>query len=144
MDSDSSDNESNFSGFESDDLPLADLIDSDDEFDDSDKENESVVEDENWTVNDRSDRSKKAFCGPEPGPRFDLDPDQTEWNFVEMFFPMMLVELLVEQTNLFARQKMEIKHDKSWRPVSVKEMMAWLGIRIYMSIVQVGRTCGKS
>ncbi|KAH3797952.1 piggyBac transposable element-derived protein 4-like [Dreissena polymorpha] len=137
MDSDSSDNESNFSGFESDDLPLADLIDSDDEFDDSDKENESVVEDENWTVNDRSDRSKKAFCGPEPGPRFDLDPDQTEWNFVEMFFPMMLVELLVEQTNLFARQKMEIKHDKSWRPVSVKEMMAWLGIRIYMSIVQL-------
>lgn len=140
MEDDSSDNESNFSGFESDDLPLADLIESDDENGDSDKENESVVEDENWTVNDRSDRAKKPFCGPEPGPRFDLDPDQSEWNFVEMFFPMMLVELLVEQTNLFARQKMETKHDKSWRPVSVKEMMAWLGIRIYMSIVQVGRT----
>ena len=57
-----------------------------------------------------------------------------------MFFPMFLIELLVEQTNLFASQKMEVKFDKAWRPVTVAEIKAWLGIRIYMSIVQVGRT----
>ncbi|KAH3871981.1 hypothetical protein DPMN_035196 [Dreissena polymorpha] len=91
METDSTDNESDYSGFESDDLPLADLVDSDEEFGDSDKENESVVEDKNKTVNDRSDHAKQLFSGPEPGPRFHLDPDQSEWNFVGIFFPMMLV-----------------------------------------------------
>ena len=61
---------------------------------------------------------------------------------MEMFFPMLLVELFVEQTNLFARQKREVKYEKSWRHVVVNEMKAWVVIMIYMSIVQVstGRT----
>ena len=93
-----SDNESDFSGFESDDLPLADLVDSDeelnDEQNDSDKENEPVRDDDKWTENDHSDHPNQAFRGPEPGPRFDIDPDQNEWDFMDMFFPMFLIELL--------------------------------------------------
>ncbi|XP_053392141.1 piggyBac transposable element-derived protein 3-like [Mercenaria mercenaria] len=52
----------------------------------------------------------------------------------------MLIELLVKQTNLYASQKQSRKSDPSWRQVTFVEMKAWLGIRVYMSIIQLPQT----
>ena len=134
---DYSDTDSDFSGFESDDLPIADLIS---ENETSDSESDSDISDDrqvNWSVNDRTPRAKLDFDGPEPGPTTDLGPDCNEWDFVELFFPVFLIELMVGQTNLFARQKQISKPDQFWRPVVFHELKAWIGIRVYMSIIQV-------
>ena len=67
-----------------------------------------------------------------------MDPDSNEWDFVELFFQDYLVDLIVTQTNLYAAQKQTVKADPNWRPVT-EEMRAWLGIRVYMSILYVSR-----
>ena len=90
-----------------------------------------------WRVNDRSDHAKQQFTGPQPGTNVILGPDATEFDFFELFFPAFLLQLIVRQTNLYARQKIAQKPDPTWREVSLPEMKAWLGIRVYMSIVQL-------
>ncbi|XP_045184371.2 piggyBac transposable element-derived protein 4-like [Mercenaria mercenaria] len=135
--------DSDFSEFESDDdVPLADLIRNFDDSSDSDGSG-SESEDQNndtWSVNDKTPRPKRPFIGPEPGPTTLLSPDDKEWDFVELFFPVMLIELLVKQTNLYASQKQSRKPDPSWRQVTFVEMKAWLGICVYMSIIQLPQT----
>lgn len=140
-----SDSESDYSDIysDSDDIPLSKLIKKSEKLDsesDSDSENESEIsvdQSSSWKVNDRTERSKDPFAGPQPGATVDLDPEQTEYDFFEMFFLMVLFELLVEQTNLYAKQKTSKKADKLWRPVTLDEMKAYLGIRVSMSILQV-------
>ena len=90
-----------------------------------------------WRVNDRSDHAKQQFTGPQPGTNVILGPDATEFDFFELFFPAFLLQLIVRQTNLYARQKIAQKPDPTWGEVSLLEMKAWLGIRVYMSIVQL-------
>lgn len=87
--------------------------------------------------NQRPDLPKRPFSGPAPGPTVDLDPDSTEWDFFELFFPMFLIEMIVSQTNLYARQRQRVKPDPTWREIVAEEMKAWLGIRVYMSILHV-------
>lgn len=94
-----------------------------------------------WTVNSRKNIPKTPFSGPNPGATIHLARDATELDFFELFFPPGLVEMLCRQTNLYARQRQITKPDPNWRPVFEEEMMAWLGIRVYMSILVVSSRC---
>lgn len=98
---------------------------------------EEICDQTRWKANDRSDLPKRPFTGPDPGPTIDLDPNASEFDFFELFFPVFLIELLCRQTNLYAEQKQRIKPDANWRPVEEQEMKAWLGIRVFMSILEV-------
>ena len=57
----------------------------------------------------------------------------------ELFLPSDLIELFVEQTNVYARQA----HSKNnlpktkWREVSKEEMLAFLGLNIAMGVVNL-------
>lgn len=129
----SSDSGSEFSGFDSDDLPS----DLDASILSSEESDEEVEVRDNWVQNDRRPRRKQPFSGPEPGPTIDLGPEAREVDFFMLFFPVNLLLSLVEQTNLFARQKQIQKPDPHWVDTTVEELKAWLGIRVYMSIMQV-------
>lgn len=121
------------------DISLGSDNESDEINSDSESENENVenVNSGKWKVNDRSNINKRAFSGPVPGPTVDLDPESSEFDFFELFFPLFLIEVLCRETNLYATQKQRIKPDPLWRPVTEIEMRAWLGIRVYMSILEV-------
>lgn len=111
----------------------------------TDPESDSDGEDgaerrQRWKVNDRSNLQKQPFGGPQPGSTVILGPDSNELDFFQLFFPQFLIELLVEQTNLYARQKIAQKPDPNWRNVTDREMMAWLGVRVYMSLIVVPQT----
>jgi hypothetical protein len=47
---------------------------------------------------------------------------------------------IVQETNAYAQRKILEKPDPSWSPVALDEMKAFLGIRMYMSIVQLPQT----
>lgn len=95
---------------------------------------------QNWRVNDRTAIPKVAFTGPQPGATIILGPDENELSFFELFFSDDLVDHLVGQTNLYARQKIAVKADKNWREVTSRDMKAYLGIRVYMSILRLPQT----
>ena len=61
------------------------------------------------------------------------------WLF-KLIFPDELYEHLVQETNLYAQQKIAVKPDHRWIPVEKDEMKAFLGLRIYMSIVNLPET----
>ena len=108
----------------------------------SDSENENVPAEANgggerWIKNDRTDIPARDFTGPEPGPTSVMDPEANEWDFVELLFSDHLLDLIVTQTNLYATQKIAVKPDPNWQPVTKEEIRAWLGIRVYMSILYV-------
>lgn len=108
----------------------------------SDRESDEFSENEMeipqfWSVNDRTPILKRAFRGPEPGATSIMDPDANELDFFHLFFPKHLVEAVVRQTNLYARQKIAVKPDPNWVEVTERELLAWFGIRVYMSILQL-------
>ncbi|MCG8074811.1 MAG: hypothetical protein JAY75_01030 [Candidatus Thiodiazotropha taylori] len=156
MESDVSDGE--FSGFGSDaagsDIEIddyssvstvhtADLSDFDDDLSDGESngsDDDANAQQARWQVNDRSDVGKSPFGGPQPGPTIILGPEDNELDFFNLFFPRFLLELIVAQTNLYARQKNAQRPDPNWREVSMREMLAWLGMRVYMSILQLPQT----
>ena len=62
------------------------------------------------------------------------------WDFFLLFFPAFLFELIVNQTNLYARQRQQTRPDPRWTPVTEEEMKAWLGMRVAMSILYLPQT----
>ena len=75
-----------------------------------------------------------------PGPTNILDENQTELHFFELLFTDKVYEILVRETNLYAQQKVAVKPDPKWRDVEKDEMKAYLGIRVYMSVVKLPET----
>ena len=61
-------------------------------------------------------------------------------DFFLLFFPAFLFEIMVNQTNLYARQTQQIRPDSRWTPVTVEEMKAWLGLQVAMSILYMPQT----
>lgn len=142
-DSDSSEDE--------DDLPLSRFIDRhrDDGSDHDSHESPSDSEDDEplsvliqnqWVSGSGlHKRTKQDFTGPVPGAVKLFDASATELDFFAEFFPVELLNLIVDQTNLYAQQKIAIKPNASWYGVTIQEMKAWLGIRLYMSVVELPR-----
>lgn len=134
--------ESDFSGYSSDEVDSDRAQSSGNDDSDrsgSESENEGGPA-ERWVVNDRTARPKSQFFGPVPGANAVLGPDENELDFFLLFFPAFLFELLVNQTNLYARQRQQTRPDAKWSPVTEEEIKAWLGMRVAMSILQLPQT----
>lgn len=133
----SDDSEGSLSGFSESDIQSDRALSSGDE---TDSDADNANNQERWVVNDRSAQQKSAFSGPAPGPNAVLGPDENELDFFHVFFPDFLLEILITQTNLYARQKQQTHPDPSWIPVTRDEMKAWLGMRVAMSILHLPQT----
>jgi hypothetical protein len=103
---DSSDSGSDFDGF-----GPGDLVERDDGSDisvneassgESESETDEEVEEQvpvRWTEN-LIPRPKHAFTGSEPGATVGLHAHRKEIDFFRLFFPDILIQLIVQQTNL--------------------------------------------
>ena len=60
-----------------------------------------------------------SLFGPVPG-AIVLGPNENELDFFLLFFPTILSEIMVNQTNLYARQQQQICPDLRWTLVTVK------------------------
>ena len=69
-----------------------------------------------------------------------LSANGQETDFFRLIFPDEFNEHLVQETNLYAQQKITVKPDHSWIPVEKDEMKAFLGLRIYMGTVNLPET----
>ena len=81
-----------------------------------------------------------SFSVQNPGPTNIIPANRQEIDFFELIFPDKLYEHLVQKNNLYAQQKIAVKPDHRWIPVEKDEMKAFLGLRIYMSIVNLPET----
>ena len=64
-----------------------------------------------------------------------LSQDANELDFLRLFLSDEMIASFVTESNRYAEQKQQRSGpDQNWIPISVPEMKAWLGLRIYMSI----------
>jgi len=73
------------------------------------------------------------------GPTTILDAGENELDFLFLLFPHSLFRDISDQTNLYADQlqhKLQ-REDRQWKRTTLTEIMAFIGIRIYMSILQL-------
>jgi len=69
-----------------------------------------------------------------PGPVHQLPQDATPLDFFSLFWETAFFQRLADETNLYARQKIELKPDKKWYPTTADEMRAFIGVNIIMGI----------
>ena len=91
---------------------------------------------QDWTKN-FTGANILPFSVQNPGPRNVMDADKQEINFFELIFTDKIHGILVRETNLHAQQKIAVKPNPKWRAVTKEETKAYLGIRMYMSIVRL-------
>ena len=70
------------------------------------------------------------------GPTIQKSNLETFRSYFDLFFPFRLIELLVEETNRYAVQKLNQSKRKSkiWKPVVTDEIYAYIGCKILMGI----------
>ena len=109
-----------------------------DEDDDDDEQSQSESDnDENDEWSDTlSDIKIPDFTEP-VGPKTVMTADKNEFDFLQLIFPPEIFDILVTQTNLYAQQVQEKldKPDSQWTDTTLDEMKAFIGIRLYMSIL---------
>lgn len=68
-----------------------------------------------------------------------MTADKNEFNFLNLILPPEIFDILVTQTNLYAQQVQEKldKPDSRWTDTTLDEMKAFIGIRLYMRILQL-------
>jgi hypothetical protein len=71
------------------------------------------------------------------GSTFVLDETAREIDFFLRFFPIEILQLLVDETNSYAGKQISEKPDPKWSPTSVAEMKAFLGIHVVFSVMQI-------
>ncbi|XP_003731439.2 piggyBac transposable element-derived protein 5 [Strongylocentrotus purpuratus] len=89
-----------------------------------------------WTHQVRATPSP-PFNAVQPGPGVLFPPGTPELNYFHSLFPESLMERLMIETNRFAEQSHADKANAHWQPLDLTEMKAYLGIRIYMSILSL-------
>ena len=91
----------------------------------------------NWSSNIR-DGQLEEFTGT-PGATTVLPTNSREIDFFHLIFPFTLFEWIARQTNLYAtqRQRERGKTDSAWTATTAREMMAFIGIKIYMALVDL-------
>jgi len=123
----------------SDDEPLIRLVNAqhnhvDTGIPDPEAEQSRVQPDQRWTVNGRSEQRKDTFSCPRPKPKVTLNKEAKEIDVFLLFSPLALITLLVRETNIYAEQKIRTKPDPAWIGVTMEEIKAYLGVRIFMSV----------
>lgn len=69
------------------------------------------------------------------GPTYQLPFDANPLQFFMVIFPLALVQIIVDNTNLYAAQSV----DQGWVDTTIDEMKAFLGLQILMGIIQLPR-----
>ncbi|CAC5420393.1 unnamed protein product [Mytilus coruscus] len=110
-----------------------------DEGDEDESQSESGSDDseDEWT--DALSQIDLPVFTESVGPTTAMTADRNELDFLNLMFPTVIFEILVAQTNLYAKQLQEKagKPDTQWSDTTVVEMKAYIGIRLYMSILQL-------
>ena len=157
MESSSSEDESDFEGFDPVDpeilrqarrnleklnserpLDKSDIDISDVSSDDDDEIDENLLPILNaeWS-NDLHDVNIPTFTC-ETGPNHDLSPDARTVDYLNLFLPETFYETLALETNRYAEQiQLARSNDQRWRPTSAEEMRAYIGMNIMMGIRQL-------
>ena len=72
------------------------------------------------------------------GPVNVLGRDKREVDFFHLLFPVRLLAWIANETNRFARQVQAVKgRDTRWTETNMNEICVFIGIRIYMSVVDL-------
>ena len=137
-----------FAGFSREELGIHSDVEVE-EYDENDEDDETVklihnelaaqVVNQEWTRTLTS-TNVPPFAVENSGPTNTLNENQTELNFFELLYTDEVYEILVREINLYARHKVTVMPDLKWRDVEKDEMNAYLGIRVYMSIVKLPET----
>lgn len=102
-----------------------------------DESDDEVEIPQQWTEN--LSQFTVADFKEEVGSKIELGPLKTEREFFLQFFPEMLVEKMVAETNNYAKMMTQQKPDPKWNETSMAEMWAFLGIFIVLSVMQIPR-----
>ena len=147
----SDEEETEFEGFDVDEMPLSFFARGDceresdseedaslfvhDESDGEDSEGESSDEEELvWSENPtlQTDIPFDERCGPVRN----LPADKKEIDFFELVFTERLYRLIVRETNRYARQEQQrLGKDLRWRELTIDEFHTWLGLYFAMGLV---------
>lgn len=148
----SDEEETEFEGFDVDEMPLSFFARGDreresdseedaslfvhDESDGEDSEGESSDEEELvWSENLtlQTDIPFDERCGPVRN----LPADKKAIDFFELFFTERLYRLIVRETNRYARQEQQrLGKDLRWRELTIDEFRTWLGLYFAMGLAQ--------
>lgn len=94
----------------------------------------SSVRDRNFWSDVIEDMEVPEFIEP-TGPTHHLPSDATPLQYFLLMFPLTLIQVIVDNTNLYARQS----GAQGWVDTTIGEMKAFLGLQILMGIVQLPR-----
>ena len=118
------------------DISFDDLAENECENDDCDSESNDG-EDEIWK--DTLSAIQTPAFTQRTGPTTVMNAEKNELDFVSLIFIPEILSILVAQTNLYAMQLQQKlgRQDKQWTATTVDEIRAYLGIRIFMSVLQL-------
>ena len=68
------------------------------------------------------------------GPTKPLLSHQNVKNFFELMFDNKIWNHITKQTNLYAKQRIQLKPDPNWKPLGVGELKSWVGCLIAMGL----------
>ena len=73
------------------------------------------------------------------GPTYELGAEKQEADFFHQLFPQEIYEKIAAETNRYAIQMQEQRGtlDRSWRPTDAEEVKVYVGMRIYMSVIDL-------
>ena len=148
----SDEEESEFEGFDLDEMPLHFFArggldrESDSEedanlflHDDSDEEDSGSesADDEELVWGEILTPQTELPFDQRAGPVRNLPADKKAIDFFELFFTERLYRLIVRETNRYARQEQQrLGKDLQWRELSIEEFRTWLGLYFAMGLVQ--------
>ena len=109
----------------------------DEEFEEESENNESESSDDEWS--DTLAQVDIPQFRETSGPTTPMKADKNELDFLELLFPDEIYGILVTETNRYAQQLQEKlgKDDTNWTDTTRAEMKAFIGIRIFMSVLQL-------
>ena len=143
FDSDGSDFELDFEGFESErEEDIGDPLDTAQEWDtfvDTEGEEEEEFQgfQVDWTTGNYQPRTTKAFKRT-PGIKQPIAVDASPLEVFSLIFTDELWDLLVTETNLYAEQlRTQIPTTSKWTPVSKTEMKTFLGLCLTFGILKL-------
>ena len=109
----------------------------DEESEEESENNESESSDDEWS--DTLTQVDIPQFRETSGPTTPMEADKNELHFLELLFPDEIYGILVTETNRYAQQLQEKlgKDDTNWTDTTRAEMKAFIGIRIFMSVLQL-------
>jgi hypothetical protein len=98
-------------------------------------DNESDFDEDTWSRNLRKPNVRDF--NDRFGATFTLEDNQQEKDFFNKFFPRELIEKITTETNNYATKCIEEKPDPKWKPTNVTEILAFIGLHVVMSVIQL-------